>query len=241
MNRKTFLQLSVALTGVSSLAVQGKPFLPIPKALLLGKGEPKLMGSPNPLLEEVYHAFVRMQHKAALEGITIEIVSAYRSYNRQQAIWNRKFTANKNAGYTPIENIQKIIEYSTLPGTSRHHWGTDLDIIDGSVPKEGDVLLTEKFYDNGPYAQLREWLESNAADFGFIAPYTKDSNRKGFYYEPWHYSYAPLAKKYLNDYLKLDLQTSLKAPNLLGKEALNSAFLTRYIDENILGINPLLR
>ena len=41
--------------------------------------------------------------------------------------------------------IDKIIEYSTLPGTSRHHWGTDIDIIDAEPPEEGDVLLPKNF------------------------------------------------------------------------------------------------
>ena len=57
--------------------------------------------------------------------------------------------ANRQAGLSPEENIQKIIEYSTLPGTSRHHWGTEIDIIDGTIQSQGDVLLAEKFHEGG--------------------------------------------------------------------------------------------
>ena len=100
-----------------------------------------------------------MKIAALNAGHDIEIVSAYRSYNRQRDIWNRKYLSNEIKGFSPVENINKIIEYSTLPGTSRHHWGTDIDIIDGSVTKDGDVFLTEKFHGDVPYSELRVWLE----------------------------------------------------------------------------------
>jgi LAS superfamily LD-carboxypeptidase LdcB len=88
------------------------------------------------LLPEAGKAFEEMQKEARKAGIELEIVSAYRSYERQQRIWNRKYTSNAKQGLSPEKNIQKIIEYSTLPGTSRHHWGTDVDLIDGSkAPK----------------------------------------------------------------------------------------------------------
>lgn len=240
MNRLTFIKFSLALAGIAPYWEQKDAPVNIPASLLLGKGDPELVGSPTPLLKPVYKAFNKMKDKAALDGITIEIVSAYRSYSRQKAIWNRKYSAHQKAGISPLENISKIIEYSTLPGTSRHHWGTDLDIIDGSAPKEGDVLLTKKFHGSGPYANLRKWLENYAEDFGFIAPYTDDKNRKGFYYEPWHYSYAPIAKTYLVEYRKLDLENILKATELLGKDYLDSQFISRYVNENILGINAKL-
>ena len=71
---------------------------------------------------------------------------------------------------TDEQAIEKIIEYSTLPGTSRHHWGTDLDIIDADPPEEGDVLLPHKFHDNGPYNTLREWMETYAKTTVFFFP-----------------------------------------------------------------------
>ena len=83
---------------------------------------------------------------------------------------------------TDEKAIAKIIEYSTLPGTSRHHWGTEIDIIDAGPPEEGDVLLPHKFHDQGPYNTLREWMESHAQDYGFFLPYTQDKKRTGFKY-----------------------------------------------------------
>ena len=117
------------------------------------------------------------------------MVSGFRSYERQRAIWNGKYKANRQAGLSPEENIQKIIEYSTLPGTSRHHWGTEIDIIDGTVQSQGDVLLTEKFHEGGPYEPLRVWLEENTPLDLFVRIQT-NSNAAGFNCEPWHYGYA---------------------------------------------------
>ena len=208
---------------------------------LTGKGDPKFYSETISLLPEVGKAFKAMQKEALKEGIKIEIVSAYRSYNRQKIIWNSKFQSNAEKGLNPEQNINKIIEYSTIPGTSRHHWGTDVDIIDGNKPKNGDVLLEKKFHGNGPYVELRKWMDTNANQFGFYKPYTKDHNRKGFNYEPWHYSYAPLAIPMLKEYLKLELNLLLLSENLEGKSYISNRFLSRYLEENILGISDSLK
>ena len=159
----------------------------------------------------------------------------------KETIWNRKYKANKAQGLSPEQNIKKIIEYSTLPGTSRHHWGTDVDIIDGSKPKVGDVLVAEKFHNKGPYTELKKWMDQNAKKFGFYLPYTKNLNRKGFYYEPWHYSYAPLSISLLKSYTSLDLNKVLITEGLEGSAHLNSEFISTYYKENILGIAAELK
>jgi LAS superfamily LD-carboxypeptidase LdcB len=209
--------------------------------LLMGKEDSKLFNKSIGLLSEAATAFEKMKIAAQKAGFKIEIVSAYRSFNRQKDIWNRKYIANEIKGFSPDENIKKIIEYSTLPGTSRHHWGTDIDIIDGSLPRQGDVLVTEKFHGDGPYAALRIWMEENAAQFGFLRPYSMDFERKGFSYEPWHYSYAPLAIPMLVAYLKMDLNLLLVPENLRGREYITPLFIKKYIDENILGISSNLK
>ncbi|MFL2601680.1 MAG: M15 family metallopeptidase [Flavobacteriaceae bacterium] len=208
---------------------------------LLGQGKINFYNESIRLLPEAGKAFVAMRQAALEEGIEIEIVSAYRSYERQKFIWNRKFYSNAEKGISPKENINKIIEYSTLPGTSRHHWGTDIDIIDGKKLKEGDLLLEEKFHENGPYVRLREWMDKNANRFGFYLPYTDSPKRGGFNYEPWHYSYAPLSIPMLEEYLRLDLINLLAPNDLNGKSSIDEKFLESYVDENVLGINPKLK
>ena len=231
-----FTYLFIALTSLTFLNQTR-----FKKEDLLGQSKLNFYDESIRLLPEAGKAFVAMREAALKEGIKIEIVSAYRSYERQKFIWNRKFYSNAEKGISPKENINKIIEYSTLPGTSRHHWGTDIDIIDGKKPKEGDLLLEEKFHGNGPYVKLREWMEKNAIRFGFYLPYTDSPKREGFYYEPWHYSFAPLSIPMLEEYLKLDLINLLAPNDLNGKRNIDEKFLESYINENVLGINPKLK
>ena len=110
--------------------------------LVLGKTSPPLVGS---MQEEVYESYERMRQAAAKEGIDIKVVSAHRSYNRQREIWNAKYKTMTLQGLPAKDAIQEIITYSTLPGTSRHHWGTDIDIIDNANPQSGDVYWQKNF------------------------------------------------------------------------------------------------
>ena len=210
------------------------------QASLLGQADSKLYIISNGLLPEVSDAFEKMKIAALNSGHDIEIVSAYRSYNRQRDIWNRKYVSNEIKGFSPVENINKIIEYSTLPGTSRHHWGTDIDIIDGSQTNEGDLLVPKKFHGSGPFNKLRKWMESNAEKFGFLKPYNQDPERKGFNYEPWHYSYAKKSIPMLNAYLELDAISLIKDRDLLGADLLDSKFIKTYLNTHILGIDKAL-
>ena len=112
------------------------------------KGNLFLLGKENlketlksGLLHEAYLKFKQMQNDAKKESIEIEIVSGYRSYEKQKDIWNNKYNKNFENGILGIKNINRIIQYSTLPGTSRHHWGTDIDIIDKRFVPKGDLLI----------------------------------------------------------------------------------------------------
>lgn len=208
---------------------------------LIGKKEISLAGEGYQLLPQAAAAFEQMKAAAKKKGLEIKVVSSFRSYQRQRAIWNRKYKANAKAGLSPQKNIQKIIEYSTIPGTSRHHWGTEIDIIDGAIPPKGDVLISRKFHNSGPYEPLRKWLEAHAQDYGFFCAYPDDSERPGFSYEPWHYSYAPLSKPLYNAYLELDLREALSDLDLDGSKHLDQAFLMSYRESHIKGINPVLK
>lgn len=240
MNRKTFLIASLGFLGWRNLA-QSKIQKIYSISELTGKGPIDLYSLKIPLLKPVAKAFLEMQKEAKKDDISIEIVSAYRSYNKQKAIWNRKFNSNAVNGFKIQQNIKKIIEYSTIPGTSRHHWGTDIDLIDGSKIKEGDVLIAEKFDEKGTYWELKKWMDKNAKNFGFVLPYTNDSSRKGFNYEPWHYSYAPISIPMLKSYLDINFNEVLITSGLEGKEHLSPDFFLNYIEEHVLGVNHILK
>jgi LAS superfamily LD-carboxypeptidase LdcB len=182
-----------------------------------------------------------MKKAAYQDGISIEIVSSFRSFDRQLAIFERKYLQyTEDDGMKPLQAIDKIIEYSTIPGTSRHHWGTDIDIIDGSKKTEGDVLVPSKFEEGGPFADLKAWMDEHAREYGFYLVYTDEPKRRGFKYEPWHYSYAPLSVPMLEIFRKKNILQLLVKEDFMGSEFLTTGFIKNYIRDNILDINRVL-
>lgn len=213
----------------------------VPDSILMGRYRLQKNELDYALQPQAARAFQMMKAAALKDSIKLKVVSSFRDYSTQKSIWNRKYKRFTLEGLSPLEAIERIVEYSTLPGTSRHHWGTEVDLILGDVEVIGDVLLAENFH-GGPYEKLRLWLEKNAADFDFHIVYTADSLRKGFLYEPWHYSYAPLSIPYLKQYkenrliLKMSQDTTL-----LGHQYLSSKFIEEYYNANVLEINPILK
>lgn len=207
---------------------------------LTGKGELELVGEIVKLEKETYQAFRKMRAAALKEAVNIKIVSGYRSFNIQKNIWNRKYDNFISQGLSPQRVVDKIVEYSTLPGTSRHHWGTDIDIIDGSVKIPKSILIERNYHENGIYAKLMRWMDTNSEKFGFYLVYTNKENRKGFKYEPWHYTYKPIATKMLFQFKNIKLDNFYRNTKLKGKVHINSEFLKKYTSENISSINPKL-
>ncbi|WP_299251151.1 M15 family metallopeptidase [uncultured Lacinutrix sp.] len=241
MNRKTVIKQTILITIILISFFQfSHAQTTLSQEELIGKGNPELFGDGYKLREAAYLSFKKMQAEALKSNIKIGAVSSYRSFSHQKRIWERKFNSNKSNGLSTTENIKKIIEYSTIPGTSRHHWGTDIDIYQTNVKQPRGLLLESNFHNNGAFCKLKEWMDVHAEDFGFHLAYTDLPNRKGFKYEPWHYSYKPLSSQYLKDYKKLDIANILKNDKLLGSEEFSNNFITNYTEENILDINPEL-
>jgi len=239
MQRRDFItSTAFGVLGVSFLSFSSIRPQEFSKDILMGKGDPLLLGEGYNLRKEAHQAFLKMSAAAQKSGFKIKVVSSYRNYAHQNRIWERKYKKFTQEGLSPIEAIQKIIEYSTIPGTSRHHWGTDIDIVDGNAfqPKDG-LLLEQNFEGDGPFCPFKEWLDIHANTFGFYLVYTNDKKRKGFKYEPWHYSYAPLSIAMLKAYKKIDIITELKNVKLLGSNFFTEDFINKYLSNNILDIN----
>ncbi|MEJ2163618.1 MAG: M15 family metallopeptidase, partial [Robiginitalea sp.] len=183
---------------------------------------------------------VEMKKAAYQDGIDIKVVSSFRIYERHRTIYERKYVTYMEDGLEPLDAIDKIIEYSTIPGTSRHHWGTDADLIDASKPTEGDVLVQEKFEAGGPFEDFKTWMDQHSEEYGFYLVYTNTPKRRGFKYEPWHYSYAPLSIPMLASFRKMNIMKILEQDDFLGSEHLTAGFIRSYITDNILDINPKL-
>jgi LAS superfamily LD-carboxypeptidase LdcB len=247
MNRNKFLKITgFTFAGLSILphlsytSVQSE----FTHGQLIGKDESDIVGDSytTKMHRDAAKAFQKMKIEAAKVHIDIELVSAYRSFQRQKEIYEAKYKKYTKQGLSPMDAIKKIIEYSTIPGTSRHHWGTDIDIIDGNAkPRPKSVLQPELFHGDGPFCKIKDWLTENANFFDFYEVYTNDANRKGFKYEPWHFSYAPVSKPMLLEYKKLDVKKILQKEKILGSEHFTDAFITQYRKQNILDINAELR
>ena len=149
--------------------------------------------------------FLAMRKAASLAGIELAPVSSFRDFGRQRAIWNAKFRGERPAldrGGRPVDmkaldpgkRVETILLWSALPGASRHHWGSDIDVADGEVMAAGyePKLEVSEFRRGGPFSALNAWLGDNMRRFGFFRPYV--SRGRGVQPEPWHVSYAPVAR-----------------------------------------------
>lgn len=244
MKRKEFIKgmflagVAVHISPLNLLASNPNNFTP---SQLTGKGGLDLIGDNQQLLQrDVWNAFLKMKKAAMKDKINIQVVSGFRSYDRQKQIYESKYASYTQQGLTPTQSIAKIIEYSTIPGTSRHHWGTDMDIIDANQPQPTSVLEEENYHGNGVYTKMKKWLDEHSESFGFYEVYTNKEDRKGFNYEPWHFSYKPISVLMLEEFLCLDFEEIIGNEKLSGQTVLSNEFIEAYYQENILDINPKL-
>lgn len=240
MQRRSFIKKS-SISGLALSVVPGTVWTQEKEytvAELMGKENIKLYGKGINLQKQAHDAFVEMRKLAKADGIDIQIVSSYRSFAQQEAIFEKKYQNYTDEGMEPMAAIDKIIEYSTIPGTSRHHWGTDIDIIDGPPKPNVDVLVPQKFRPGGPYGALKEWMDAHSEACGFYLVYTDNPKRKGFKYEPWHFSYAPVSIPMLTAFRKKNILQLLEKEQFMGSEHFTTGFVNSYIRDNILDINP---
>ena len=143
-------------------------------------------------LRRMYRAFKKAYPKGRFE-----IVSATRNFDAQRAIWDGKWSGRTKVNGKslpvsfpePLARGREILKFSSMPGTSRHHWGTDVDI----------TSLENAYFSAGPGRQLLEWLEQNASDYGFCRPYS-GGRRQGYQEERWHWSYRPVSARLLQEW-----------------------------------------
>lgn len=169
-----------------------------------------------------------MVDAATDDGIALALLSSYRSFDRQLLIWNEKFNGQRRVhdehNITLHRNqfddwswCQKILRYSALPGLSRHHWGSDLDVFDGNALNNGvqPQLDATEFCDNGPCAALNDWLTARCHQFGFYRPYVSVEN--GVAPEPWHLSHVATANTLMPMINVAQLHDILMSSDIAGK------------------------
>ncbi|MCW8126961.1 M15 family metallopeptidase [Microbulbifer halophilus] len=178
------------------------------KRMLLGLGDEHVILEPRSeqlLHPEALVAFQRLAADAREAGFDPLVVSGFRSFERQRTIWNRKAGGRRPvldsdgaeldlAQLSPQQIAFAILRWSALPGGSRHHWGTDFDLVDAAavLADYRPQLTPQEVADDGIFGPFHCWLDERIAageSHGLFRPYAED--RGGVAPERWHLSYAP--------------------------------------------------
>lgn len=157
----------------------------------------------------VHHGIVEplrlLKQHASSAGFDLRLASGFRDYQRQRLIWNAKASGDRpllSADERPLEAamlstdelLEAILRWSALPGCSRHHWGTEVDVWDAAAVDADYALQLTVAEAETCFADFHCWLDKQIdsnRSFGFFRPYHRDFG--GVSPEPWHLSYAPLS------------------------------------------------
>lgn len=169
-------------------------------------------GRTQYLDERTLAALTKLAAAAHAAGFDIQVVSATRNFTTQKAIWEQKFSGQRAVGgknlAATVKDEEKraleILRFSSMPGTSRHHWGTDMDLHEAKIT--GPALHNSTFK-QGRGKAFHDWLTANAPTYGFCQPYNGDPAERnggkyahGYQEERWHWSYRPISADYLKEY-----------------------------------------
>lgn len=183
------------------------------------------------LHESTFEAFKKLNKLSIENGFNLQIVSGFRNYDRQLQIWNNKASGKRDLldGYgnkidstalNSKETLKAIMFYSAIPGFSRHHWGTEIDVYDAKKAiKEEVQLMPSESEKGGIFFEFHQWLDRVIHDnnsFGFYRPY--ENFNGGVSQEKWHLSFYPIASK-MEKLLNIDLFIKeIKSSEVLLKE-----------------------
>lgn len=183
--------------------------------------------------KDVWKAYRLMLDAAHKQGIHLEIVSSFRRWRYQAIIWETKWTGKRLVGKknlakttpNPRDRAAKILRFSAMPGTSRHHWGTEIDFNRTYNP----------YFEKDYGAKVYNWLRKNAPKYGFCQPYTEKSPHRpeGVWEEKWHWSYAPISVPYLKAYKQKITYRDIR--NFKGS---NQAKRFRVLQKYVEGVDP---
>jgi D-alanyl-D-alanine carboxypeptidase len=207
----------IYLMGKFDPAVR-EDFILIPESYTIGQ-----VGQKIYLRREAWDAFLKMRAAALMDNVDLKIVSATRNFDYQKNLWNAKwksFTA-----FEGQDRFAKILEYSAVPGTSRHHWGTDIDINGVNPP----------YFNSNKGKREYAWLTAHAPLFGFCQTYNEKNETRptGYNEEKWHWSYLPISRELTQKYKNLIKNEDIRG--FLGDEYAPEFNL---INDYVLSINP---
>jgi len=216
--------------GAQNMAIRESNLYLLQEYDLFGISDQHLVSFSKPTLKvhpQLVPALSALTQKAAEAGFDMRIASGFRSFERQLLIWNNKASGVRSVldqfgqpiALTSLKEYQQvfaILRWSALPGASRHHWGTDIDVYDVSrMPADYQLQLTmEETQGNGYCSAFHRWLtqELQRSPNGFFRPYVAGVG--GIAPEPWHLSYAPLARSFATQLTEASLRKIIKETDI---------------------------
>lgn len=242
----TLAQLEQELDLPDSLSPEKRQAImeKISKKYLMGQFDPaqdeRFVKIPSPyakkdmyMRKEALESFQKMHKAAQADGIDLIILSATRPFDVQKSIWEAKWTGKRKVDgkflsstvKDPKGRATKILRWSSMPSTSRHHWGTDIDINS----------LEPSYFEQGQGLKEYEWLVANAPQYGFCQVYSEMGPERpyGYQEEKWHWSYLPISKELTEAYAQKITDQDIEG--FLGAE---SAPMIEVVKKYVLGINP---
>ena len=177
------------------------------------------------LRSEVLEAYAKMRDAALRDGVDLLIRSATRNFEYQKGIWERKWVRPQYMGWQAVDKARDILTYSAMPGASRHHWGTDIDLNS----------FENEWFESDQGAALYGWLQQHAGTFGFHQIYDdKSSGRTGYELERWHWSYLPIAQPMLEAFNRTVQPADLTTAPFSGAETADSL---KVLSDFVNGVN----
>lgn len=239
MKRIIVTLLALLLVVSAVLAQQTQEFAEPTKEFLLGKTKYQenknfvqierkytVLSNPNNFIQkQTYEAFKKMWEAAKADGVKLVVTSASRNFWVQRYIWEQKW--QKSTIAAGAERARNILKYNSMCGTSRHHWGTEMDF---NSPKL-------EYWNTAEGKKTYKWLCENAAKFGFYQPYTVKGEtgsglrEHGYNEEKWHWSYYPLSGIYMQQYKEKIKEKDLN--QFLGEEYVSDL---KIIDHYVFGV-----
>lgn len=130
----------------------------------------------------IYKDLMDMLQAAKKEGLNPLICSSYRTYKKQEDLYQNKVKKYLNQGYSKTEALDKAAFWVARPQTSEHQLGLAIDIVS---------LKNQRLDHQQENTAEQQWLIQNSWKYGFILRYpTNKNNITKVGYEPWHYRYV---------------------------------------------------
>jgi LAS superfamily LD-carboxypeptidase LdcB len=176
------------------------------QALGLDDSHIDYVSAEKPIHKALVEPLMALKSAAQAAGFCVQIASGYRSFEQQLHIWNAKAQGERPvlgnderplpwASLDDTQRLFALLRWSALPGTSRHHWGCDLDLYDPQALPPGYrlQLVSAEYEGCGPLAAFNRWLQAHQDGAGeFFRPYERADGAVGR--EPWHWSFRALAE-----------------------------------------------